>query len=112
MTTNIDLEHLATKNKIRLDYVIYKDEIKKIPYKIGTSIILNMSSVGHSGTHWTALKMFKDYIFYFDSYGVIPPEEVVDYAKANNKRIIYNDNQLEELDGINCGQLSLFFLSL
>jgi hypothetical protein len=56
--------------------------------------------------------MFKDYIFYFDSYGVIPPEEVVDYAKANNKRIIYNDNQLEELDGINCGQLSLFFLSL
>jgi len=108
MTTNIDLQNLAKKYNIKLDYIIFKDQLRK--FKPNLNIILNMSSSGHPGTHWVALRTFKDYVIYYDSFGIEPPEEVIRFA--DGKKIIYNDYQLEELDGINCGQLALFNLAL
>ena len=112
MTTNIDLENLSKKYKINLDYVIYKDELYKIKYKPNLNIIINMASMNHKGTHWICLHTYKDFIFYSDSFGVEPPEEVIEYGKKYNKPIIYNDYQLEKLNGDNCGQLALFTLGL
>lgn len=119
MTTNLDLIKLAKKNKIQLDYILYKDELIKIPYKAGLSIILNMSSTGHPGTHWVALHTYKDLTVYFDSFGIEPPVEVINWSLNRNagfphslNRVLYSDFQLEELDGINCGQIALFCLKL
>ena len=109
MTTNLDLIKLAKKNKIQLDHILYKDELIKIPYKAGLSIILNMSSTGHPGTHWVALHTYNDLTVYFDSFGIEPPVEVINWSLS---RVLYSDYQLEELDGINCGQIALFCLKL
>ena len=113
MTTNIDLMNIARRNNIKLDYIFRKDDLYMVPYKNGTNIILNMASEGDIGTHWVAMKLYKKYILYFDSFGIIPPQEVIEYAKQHRKNmIVYNDYQVEELDGINCGQLSLQFLKI
>ena len=112
MTTNIDLEQLAQKNKIKLDYIIFKDELSKIPYKANLNIILNMSSTGHPGTHWIAVRTYNNMILYFDSFGVEPSDEILDYARINKKKVIYNDYQIQHLKDEDCGQLSLAFLAL
>lgn len=113
MTTNIDLERLAKDNKINLDYVIYKDEFTKIPYKPNLSIIINMSSTKHTGTHWMCLYTFKDFIFYFDSFGIEPPIEVINWAIQNNiKKIVYSNYDIQHISDSDCGQLCLFFLGL
>jgi hypothetical protein len=108
MTTNIDLERMAETEKIPLNYIIYKDELVKLPKNKELYIIINMSSTGHPGTHWVSLYANKHYIIYFDSFGVVPSQEVIDWA--DGRKLIYNDIQAEELDGVNCGQLSLWFL--
>lgn len=108
MTTNIDLIQMAKKNNIPLDYIVYKDELKKIKFKPNLNIIINMSSTNHPGTHWIALHTLNDKIIYFDSFGQVPPIEVENWGK----NITYNNYQIEKLDGVNCGQLSLLFLNL
>ena len=111
MTTNIDLINLAKKNRIQLDYILFKDQLSSIPYKPGLHIILNMSSSGHQGTHWVALIVLQQLLFYSDSFGMEPPIEIENWAKMNNiPKIVYNDYQLEQLDGTNCGQLALKML--
>ena len=112
MTTNIQLEHLAKKNNIDLDYIIYKDEIFKIPYRSNLDIIINMSSTKHPGTHWICIHTFKDIIVYFDSFGEEPPEEIVIWSKNNQKKIIYNNYVIQHITDIDCGQLCLMFLGL
>lgn len=128
MTTNIYLEQLARKNNIDLDYILFKDELSKIPYRPNLDIILNMSSSNHTGTHWVALHSTNldslknpraanslqpnSLIIYFDSFGEIPPEEVIMFATNNNCKIVYNDYIIQHLSDIDCGQLSILFLGL
>lgn len=109
MTTNIDLENMAKKYKIPLNYVVFKDELKKLPSNKELYIIINMSSTGHPGTHWVSLFYSPTLRLYYDPFGVKPPVEVIDFC---DKRVIYNDIQDEDIDGTNCGQLSLNFLRL
>lgn len=109
MTTNIQLEQMARKNNINLDYVVYKDEMSQLPCVKGVSVILNMSSVGHPGTHWCSLYVTNDKVYYFDSFGAVPPEEVVIWS---SKPIVYNDYQIQHFSSEMCGQHSLGFLGL
>lgn len=110
MTTNIDLENMAKKYDIPLNYIVYKDELYKLPKDKPLYIIINMSNTGHPGTHWVALYYSPSLRVYYDSMAVIPPNEVVEFCNGD---VIYNDYiQNEDLDGTNCGQLSLNFLRL
>lgn len=104
MTTNIDLINMAQKNKIRLDYIIYKNELFKIPYSNRLSIIINMSSVGHAGTHWVSLYTDKDKTYYFDSFGDIPPQEVLSWSP---KPVVFNDYQIQHFSSKMCGEHSI-----
>ena len=110
MTTNIDLWRLA--KKVRLDHIMFKDELVKLTPFNGIAVILNMSNQNHKGTHWISFKIIGHVLYYFDPFGIKPPENVILFAKKNKLRIVYNDIQVEDLNGNNCGQLNLYFLSL
>ena len=112
MTTNIDLINMAKRYNIRLDNIVFKDELAKLNPNKSKYIIINMSSVGHQGTHWLAVGIFKKTLYYFDSFGVEPPVEVENWAKKNKVKIVYNDYQIQHLNSIRCGQLSLGFIGL
>lgn len=109
-TTNIDLFVLAEKNNVKLNHIVYKNELPLLRYKPNLSVIINMSNSGHPGTHWVALKTFNNMVVYGDSFGVEPPIEVMQFAR--NRPIIYSDYQTENTDSTNCGQLALFTLGL
>lgn len=78
------------------------------PHHFETGII-NLDDLQGSGTHWTAYRKRKNTIFWFDSFGDLPPpREVVSYFSGN--QILYNYDNFQKFGSINCGHLCLKFL--
>ena len=111
-STNYDLVKWSQKLNVKIDGIIYKDELYKLPPKY-EFFILNLDETGNGGSHWVALYVPKkgDYSYYMDSYGIVPPEAVKDYSKRSKKKdVIYNTKQIQSLRSDFCGQYSLLFL--
>ena len=75
--------------------------------KLNECGILNLDSSSGDGTHWVMwYKKGKDK-FYFDSYGVQPPSELIAYLKLP---IFYNSEPVQQNGEVFCGHLCLFIL--
>ena len=76
--------------------------------KLNECCILNLDSSSGDGTHWVMwFKKGKDR-FYFDSYGVQPPSELIVYLKSP---IFYNSERVQQNGEVFCGYLCLFVLT-
>ena len=77
------VEYLKIKN---FKVVISRDEIptkvKNIP---GQCFIINLDDTEGPGTHWVAVKITADFVNYFDSFGMQPPQELVNLYYTFNK---------------------------
>ena len=51
-----------------------------------------------------------DKVEYFDSFGLVPPNEVIKYVKTTNKNIIYNDLQIQNMNSILCGYYCIYYI--
>ena len=69
--------------------------------------IVNFDKSGGSGTHWVAWYKNGKNKIYFDSYGVQPPTEVINYL---GKPIRYNTDQVQSRGQVFCGHLCLYVL--
>lgn len=69
--------------------------------------IINMDDSSGSGTHWVALLNKSNKFIYFDSFGLQPPEELV----QKHKKIIFNTSQLQDLNSSKCGFYCIYFLN-
>ena len=75
--------------------------------KLNECGILNLDSSSGDGTHWVmSFKKGKDN-FYFDSYGVQAPSELIAYLKSP---IFYNSERVQQNGELFCGHLCLFAL--
>lgn len=74
------------------------------------SVVINLDGISGPGTHWVAyLKKDKD-VYYFDSFGNLPPPlELIQYLGSDIK-IHYNYKKFQNYGTVNCGQLCLKFL--
>ena len=70
-------------------------------------LIMNLDSNDNKGTHWVCLFKNNDEKYYFDSYGLDLPTEVINYL---GKKIKYSSFQLQK-DNHTCGHLCLFVLN-
>ena len=70
--------------------------------------ILNLDSSSGDGTHWVMWFKKGNNKFYFDSYGVQPPSELIAYLKSP---IYYNSERVQQNGNVFCGHLCLFVLS-
>jgi len=108
MTSSIDLEHLAIRNKIHLNGIYPKDLFPK-KVKAGGYIINLENHDEGDGTHWTALWIEENkHAIYFDSFGIIFPEFV--HTLNIKKPILYNTQDIQDINDGHCGQYSIFFL--
>ena len=107
--TNFELIKLARRRRIDLDHILMKDELKNIKRKSKLSIIINLQSskVGN-GTHWTCLYIENKFAIYFDSFGAIPPVEVIRYCKG--LKLGYNSYIIQDLNSTECGNYCIAFL--
>lgn len=94
---------------------LMKDEIMKI------GVIFNLDKHDQNGSHWVALycDLNKNEIYYFDSYGLNPPEEInnlanklVNQGKSNNNKIKYKiNNNRFQFKGSECGVYCMYFIT-
>ena len=85
--------------------VFLRDFLPKKP-KLNECGILNLDSSSGDGTHWV-IWFKKGNKFYFDSYGVQPPSELIAYLKSP---IFYNSERVQQKGEVFCGHLCLFTL--
>ena len=83
-----------------------RDTLPNTPYHNECGIV-NLDSNISKGTHWVAYWKSGSYIEYFDSFGLQPPLEVINYLGNN---IIYNYVQKQKFNTFICGHLCLEFL--
>jgi hypothetical protein len=122
MLTNVQIEDLARRMQVPLEFCDFK---KNLPKKIKTNraYIINLDDDydGHTGTysegtHWTCFQVMeypngKIEPFYFDSYGVPPPEIVKKRIEENFKmRLPYNTKDIQSMVSSICGWACLAFL--
>ena len=63
------------------------------------------------GTHWTAWYKNNNNKIYFDSYGIQPPLELIDYLREKTGDIQYSVDQIQPSNTVICGHLCLYFIN-
>jgi hypothetical protein len=79
-----------------------KDQIPNIrPYQWAVVNMQSSNEGDKKGTHWVCVYVDNLSIIYLDSFGIVPPLEIIDLAK--DKKIYYNEKQLQDEDSSCCG---------
>ena len=105
--SNFQLIDAAKKLKITNFRGVYlRDELPKQPKREECGI-LNLGNSQGNGTHWTAWIKNNQRKYYFDSYGLTPPQELVSYL---NKPVYYNSERVQTDGEVFCGHLCLYIL--
>lgn len=90
--------------------VFMRDKLPKRRSLVNECAIVNLDSERGSGTHWVAYCKKKKDVFYYDSFGDLPPPpELIKYI-GSDKKIHYNYSTYQNFNTFICGQLCLTFL--
>lgn len=105
--SNLQLLDVAKKLNIKnMRGVFVRDELPKRPKNVECGI-LNLCDSQGNGTHWTAWIKKDNEKLYFDSFGLAPPVELVEYLK---KPVYYNSERIQPDGEVFCGHLCLYVL--
>ena len=108
--SNIDLLNWVKKLGIKHFRGIYSRDAlppKMLKNEVG---IINLDSQIGPGTHWVAYRNGEKHAEYFDSFGLIMPNEVMNYLGTSGKKIFYSGDEIQERDSVLCGYWDLYYL--
>lgn len=119
MLSNTQVEELAKRMRVPLEGVFFKSQLKEMKMEPNRSYIINLEDefdeVGqrNPGSHYTCFQYNKypkgnDEYVYFDSFGVCPPEEVLEFCGVKN--MPYSEVDIQSLMCDACGWFCLAFL--
>lgn len=108
-TTNIELQDIANRLGIPLNGILMKDELNTKNVKDGCYII-NLESSDMNGSHWLGLFKNKQKYYYCDSFGMPPPQTLIDNLRINPNNLFFNERQIQDIKSKRCGFYSLYFL--
>lgn len=111
--TNFDLKYYCNKLNINLIDIVYKDMLNTMNVVKGCYIInLEDSSDFGNGSHWVCFILDTNKKLYFDSYGIIPSDDIIQFMNRykNNIPIVYNIDQIQDIDSVLCGFFCLYFI--
>jgi hypothetical protein len=110
MLSNFDIEKLCKFYRLPLIAICMKNELPTV-VKDGCYIINMQSSHQGNGTHWVGLYVYKLDAFYFDSFGAIPPNEIMAFVKRRKGcHLYYNNWIIQDLSSQACGWFCIAFL--
>lgn len=122
--TNIDITNYARGiNDFR--GVFSRDNLPE-KAELRGSYIINLDSQDGSGTHWVACHVNRNEKYYFDSFGLPPPEEIISFLNGKPRAvgdldfssrdpivhdsIVYSTSQIQGMTEAICGHLCLMIL--
>jgi len=116
-TSDIQLNDWGNKHIKGFKGVINRNDFYKYApnMKNGDSIIINLDPhYKHQGTHWVALRYSTEapnnLVFYKDSFGAPPPDNIIKDVNESGRKIIYGSNIFQKPKQQNCGKRSCYFL--
>ena len=106
--TNIEI--LKHANRLQLPNFKYymRDELGNKAPDIGECGVLNLDDSKGDGSHHTCFWKDGDKKIYFDSFGVQPPIELIEYLKSP---ILYSTYQIQRFKDTNCSEWCLYILN-
>ena len=105
MLSNFDIEEIANHYQIPI-VVIMKDELKYMK-PINKNYIIKDGN----GTHWMGLKIQNKECIYFDSYVMLPLEEIITFCKRIPKsHLAYNTKEIQDFKAKTCGFFAIAFI--
>ena len=115
-TTNLQLIQLASRYHIPLNAICNKDILNRyFPHK-GAYIVNMQDSTEGAGRHWVAIWLDtengKNVACYFDSFGIDPPLDVIDFMRrfVHRDGIIHmSQKDIQNINGGHCGQYCIDF---
>lgn len=107
--SNIDIQGLCKKLKIKLNEICMKDELR-IEDMYNGGYIINLANHNQSGTHWVCFQKIDNTIYYCDSYGVVAPQNQVDLFANLSYKLYYNKVQVQDFSSNFCGLFCVLFL--
>ena len=106
--TNLEIMRHAQRLKLRNFKYFMRDElINKSPDNFEMGIV-NLDDKANEGTHHTCYYKNGNVKYFFDSYGVVPPKELIDYLKSP---ILYSKYMIQGFNETNCSEWCLFVLN-
>ena len=77
--------------------------------------IINLDDIQGPGTHWVCYRNLdsvvgKPVVEYFDPFGLIMPNEVLEYFCTARKQIIYSIDEIQNRSTVLCGYWCLYYL--
>ena|SRR5271155_1233969 len=103
--SNVEIEKYAKLLKINNFRGCYmRNELAILKYNNVECGVLNLNLSNEPGSHWTCWFKVNNKKYYFNSFGLPPPKELVDYLGSH---ILYSTFQLQGLNDQNCGKWCL-----
>lgn len=108
--SNFDIIDYCKKLQINNFVGVFMRDQLNFEFKDNTCLVLNSDISSGKGEHWMCLFSKDGVSYYFDSYGLEPPVEVLEYCK--NKMRLYNTYQiqLDDIIQILCGHYCVYVL--
>jgi hypothetical protein len=121
MLNNFQMLELAPKMGIPLKGVYFKDDLEPNDLEANKSYVINLmdefdeNGNPNIGSHWVALHIGKVNKvitpFYFDSYGMAPPEDIKNVIeKRFKKKLNYTTKNIQSLMSDACGWFVMAYL--
>ena len=108
-----DLYDIISKNSNLSKYFRGVYSINEMPFILmdkPSFIIINLSPSYEAGSHWVSVVIDKnDESYYFDSYGNIPPSEIINFLERNSKVWYYNNMKFQGNLSVLCGYFVIMF---
>ena len=105
--SNIDIITLCDQLNIKLNGIFMKDTI---PTKLQTGYyVLNLDEQAGTGTHWTVFYKDAEGVYYFDSFGQLPPERAYNIF-LKQKHAYYSDRIIQHTKSNLCGFYCVYFM--
>ena len=78
--------------------------------------IINLEASFESGSHWVGVYNIAKHkgekaCCYFDSFGVDPAEEILNFMKTGMKRVVMNTYRIQDISSILCGYFCIYFMN-
>lgn len=113
LLSNIDLTHLAKILGIKLNGIYFTKALKDLSVQIiNGCYIFNLAPDITEGKHWTCMIVKNNKICYYDSFGIVPSQDIIDFIKSQKRKFkfICSQNPSQNFYDTSCGYYCLSFL--
>jgi hypothetical protein len=94
------IKSILKRHNYSINGIYSKDEIPVV-LKLGWMIINLQDHDKGNGSHWVCYRYGENECEYFDSFGMPPPNEILNVT--GNKKLLYNTKQIQDYYSSACG---------